>query len=305
MSAVPVLLELAVGEAPSQVSLAEADAIAATAQDLGVTAVRLVDRVGEQPAIDPSMVAAHLAGRYPDLGWLIDAPTTHNAPYNLARRILSVDRATGGRAGLVLIPGGGDEVSDAAVPDCAATDPAERWAEYADIVTRLWESFPAAALLGDQQRAVVVDDVLIRPVDFRGRFYRVGGPLDGPSSLQGRPMLVAAAPTEVGWARIAAIADAAIVELNEINYATAQLRAALHATGRRREDVALLVRTTDPEIINHATADLNADGIVIAANGGAPEMLAALRRAGRQDTPQRRATLRATLTIPSPEGVST
>lgn len=295
----PILVELAVGEAPSQVSLAEADAIVAAAQDRGVTAVRLVDRAGAQPAVDPSVVAAHLAGRYPDIGWLIDAPTTHNAPYNLARRILSVDRATGGKVGVTLLAGNGDEVSDAAAPDPAATDSAERWAEYADVVTRLWESFPSTALLGDQQRALVVDDTLIRPIDFDGRFYRVAGPLDGPSSVQGRPVLVATQPAAVGWPRVAAVADAVIVDANKIDDAATGLSESLRSLGRGRDQIALLARTADI----HMPSRADVDGIVLALDGGAAAILDALRGADWPAGPPRRGTLRADLAIPTPEGV--
>lgn len=296
-----VLVELAVGEAPSQLSLADADTIAAIAPDAGVTGIRLVDRTGERLTIDPSVVAAHLAGRHRGLGWLIDAPTTLNAPYNLARRILSFDRASVGRAGLVLVAGGGDEVSAAAAPDRDAADPVERWYEYAAILTRLWESFPSAALLGDQSGAVVADDALIRPIDFRGRYYRVAGPLDGPSSAQGRPVLVAADPEALGWSRVATIVDAVIVAAHQISHADRELTAAVNTAGRRRDEIALLARTGDADAIQ-GLPEQGADGIILALDGGAPAILDALRRlVPRSSPPARRATLRAELALPVPE----
>jgi alkanesulfonate monooxygenase SsuD/methylene tetrahydromethanopterin reductase-like flavin-dependent oxidoreductase (luciferase family) len=296
---VKVVVEIAVGEAPSHVSLAEADAIVAAAQDAGVTAIRVVDHVGEHQAIDPSVVAAHLAGKYADIGWVIDAPTTHNAPYNLARRLLSLDRATGGRAGVVLLAGAGDEVSDAAAPDRGATDPADRWIEYAQILTQLWESFPSAALLGDQENALVADDGLIRPIDFGGRFYRVAGPLDGPSSAQGRPVLIATEPAKVGWSRVATIADAVIVPHGEIDNAAAELTAALRSVDRRRDEVALLARVGD----TRAIPAHGADGIVLAVDGDADQILSAISALALQLSPGRRGTLRAELGVPAPEGV--
>src|SRR5882757_909246 len=275
--AVKVVVEIAVGEA-SHVSLADADAIVAVAQDVGVTAIR----------------------------WVIDAPTTHNAPYNLARRILSLDRATGGRAGVVLLAGVGDEVSDAAAPDRDATDPADRWIEYARILTQLWESFPSAALLGDQENAVVAEDALIRPIDFDGRFYRVAGPLDGPSSAQGRPVLIATEPAKVGWSRVATVADAVIVAHGEINNAAAELVAALWSAGRRREEVALLARVNDtravPDLDGWSAAH-GVDGIVIAVDGGAPEVLSAIRDLAPQASRGRPGTLRTEFAVPDPERV--
>jgi alkanesulfonate monooxygenase SsuD/methylene tetrahydromethanopterin reductase-like flavin-dependent oxidoreductase (luciferase family) len=303
---VKVVVEIAVGEAPSHVSLADADAIVAVAQEVGVTAIRLVDHVGERQTIDPSVLAAHLASKYTDIGWVIDAPTTHNAPYNLARRILSLDRATDGRAGVVLLAGVGDEVSDAAPPDRDATDPADRWIEYARILAQLWESFPAAALLGDQEKALVADDALIRPIDFDGRFYRVAGPLDGPSSVQGRPVLIATEPAKVGWSRVATIADAVIVAHGEIDNAAAELEAALRSAGRRRDEVALLARVDGtrgvPDLDGWSAAH-GVDGIVIAIDGGAPEILSAIRDLTPQASPSPRGTLRSELAVPDPERV--
>lgn len=304
--ALAVLVELDVGDAPSQVSLADADAIVAAAQDAGVTAIRLVDHVGDHVSVDPTVAAAHLAGRYGDIGWVVDAPTTHNAPYNLARRILSLDRATGGRVGVVLLAGVGDEVSDATAPDPDATNAADRWVEYAHVLTQLWESFPAAALLGDQENAVVADDAMIRPVDFDGRFYRVAGPLDGPSSVQGRPVLIATAPADIGWARVAAIADAVIVDHGEINSAANELEEAIRAAGRSRDEVALLARLDDTRAIPelHAwSAAHGVDGIVLAVDGAAPEIISAIDALTPQESPGRRGTLRAGLAVPNPRGV--
>ena len=265
-----VFVELAVGDSEGQVSVAAADAIARVAQSVNASGIRLVDAVDGRPTIDPSIVGSYLAGRYGHLGYLIDARTTHNAPYNLARRVLSLDRATDGRVGVVLQPGDSDEVSAATTPDPPASDPSERWVEYAEIVSRLWESFPREALLGDQERATFVDDTLIAPINHEGRFYRVAGPLDGPASVQGRPVVVAAAPAALGWSQVAVVADVVIVERDNIEGADAALSAALDSAGRRRTDVALLARLTgavDAVEVNKWAPDNGVDGFVLATTG--------------------------------------
>ncbi len=193
----PIVLELAVGrlvdahgrgpDSPLVAGLTDVVRIAQVAEAAGVAGLRLLDAVPGFAVLDPTVVVSFLAGRTSELGYLPDVPTTHHAPYNLARRILSIDRATGGRAGLVLRPGEGDEVTSAVVPDVSARDPKQRWCEYAEILRRLWDSFPADALVGDQKSGIFVRDELIHPAGFDGRFYRVSGPLDGPSSVQGRP----------------------------------------------------------------------------------------------------------------------
>ncbi|MFD1815276.1 LLM class flavin-dependent oxidoreductase [Rhodococcus gannanensis] len=279
-----VLIELAVGDPRAgtrHVSLADADAIAAAATELGAAGLRLLDRADDRLATDPSVAGAYLAGRHDGLAYVIDASTTNNAPYNLARRVLSFDRATGRGVGLVLRPGSGDEVSDAVVPDTTATDSAERWLEYARILSGLWASFPADALLGDQEAAIVADDSRIRPIDHEGRFYRVAGPLDGPATTRGLPTTVVADAAALGWGRVAAVADTVIVELDDIDGADGALTAALEAAGRRRADVTLLVRVdgdVDPAGLRARSSDAGTDGFVVAPTGDAESIADAVRR---------------------------
>ncbi|QIZ38875.1 LLM class flavin-dependent oxidoreductase [Saccharopolyspora sp. ASAGF58] len=288
-----IQLTLAVGEATgrpvdgaSPVSLAEAAAIAAVAAEVGVAAIRLVDG-GAGRTLDPTVVGAYLAGIHGGVGFVAEVPTTHNAPYNAARRVLSLDRAAGGRTGVALRAGGGDEVSEATVAALSATDPAQRWAEYALVLTRLWESFPRVALIGDQESGLVADDALIEPINHEAAFYRVAGPLDGPSSAQGRPVLVADLgaldPTAV-----ARSADVVVADRERAAGADVALTVALRRAGRSREDVALLgrveVAADDPAAaaaVGHelrAWADLHRlDGFELVPAGGAEDVVTVLR----------------------------
>lgn len=309
----PVLIELVVGEplpdaTTTPLSLAEAAAIAEVAQQTGVTAIRLVDAVPGVRVLDPSVVASYLAGRVDGIGFLVDVPTSRHAPYNVARRVLSFDRATAGQVGVVLGVGDGDEVSEAAVPDPTATDPAERWSEYADVLRRLWESFPRQALIGDRERAIVVDDTLLRRLGHVGRFYRVAGPLDGPSSVQGRPLLVAADPAALGWTGPALFADVVIVD-RDSSAADLSLTSALERIDRPRDDVALLGRTVlGPGESNRAAAsgltswisEAGLDGLVLAPDGTAAEISTLISALVPLLAPRRAETLRAAL-IPRSE----
>ncbi|MBL7253158.1 LLM class flavin-dependent oxidoreductase [Paractinoplanes lichenicola] len=261
--------------------LASAEAVAAAAERAGVAAIRLADA----GAIDPTVVAAYLAGRYPGVSYIPEVPTTHQAPYNVARRVLSLDRATGGRIGLALLAGDGDEVTDASAVAGVPPDPIARWAEYALVLTRLWESFPRTALIGDQEAGVVADDALIRPIGHEGAYYRVAGPLDGPSSVQGRPILVA----DLGLldaTAAAAAADIVVVEPGRATEAHTALTEALTAAGRHRDDVVLLGRVRAGDRIPLDEHGL--DGVEL--EGDAAELIAALSAP----------TLRSVLGLPVP-----
>lgn len=314
----PVIVELTVTPTagPGSVSLAQADEIATLAQRLGLTALRLVDRGPGGQALDPTVVGSYLAGRNGDIGYLADVPTTGQAPYNLARRILSADRATAGRFGVVLRAGDGDEVSQAAAPDPTATGPVARWSEYARVLTRLWESFPRAALLGDVANALVVDDSLIRPIAHTGRFYRVAGPLDGPSSVQGRPVLAATDPELLDEA--SAVADLVIVGRARAAGADPTLTSALARIGRDRSHVALLGRVVlpaglhgepsppdlaDPVALRAWITATGLDGVVLAPTGSAEQIADLLTAFVPALHPARGDTLRAGLGLPAPAPV--
>ncbi|GLW30304.1 LLM class flavin-dependent oxidoreductase [Actinoplanes regularis] len=280
----PIQLAVAVGGL-GLISLGDAEAVAAVAEAAGVAAIRLADRSAHGPVLDPTVVAAYLAGRHGAIGYVPVLPTTGNAPYNAARRLLSLDRATGGRTGVALRPGHGDEVSERNVPDPGATDPVRRWTEYARVLARLWDSFPRAALIGDQRSGVVADDTLIDPIHHEGTFYRVAGPLDGPSSAQGRPVVVADLDV-VDVTAAATVADVVVADLDRAGGADTALTRALGLAGRDRREVALLgrVRVTRAD----ATAELAArlrdaadehllDGIELLPEGGAADIVAVLR----------------------------
>jgi alkanesulfonate monooxygenase SsuD/methylene tetrahydromethanopterin reductase-like flavin-dependent oxidoreductase (luciferase family) len=305
-----VILDLAVG---AGLSVPEAAGVAAAARDAGVSAIRLLDG-GTGQILDPGTVASYLGARVGDLHWIVDAPTTHNAPYNLARRILALDRATGGRAGLVLRAGDGDEVSDAAVPDPAASGRAPRWAEYAQVLTGLWESFPAAALLGDQAAGLLAEDSLIRGIGHEGSCYRVAGPLDGPSSPQGRPVLAAADMDQLDWASVAGAADVVVVSRAQAAGAPGALATALARAGRGRAEVALIGRVkvaagaAGNEVaagLAEWAASLGLDGIELRPPDGRAAALAVVRGVLPRLGPLTGASLRAALGLPELTGVRT
>ncbi|MGW4587879.1 LLM class flavin-dependent oxidoreductase [Amycolatopsis thermoflava] len=281
-----VQLALAVGD---RVSLGEASALTALARESGVAAIRLADT---PHTLDPTVTASHLAGVHSGIGFVAEVPTTHHAPYNTARRVSSLDRATGGRAGIALLAGDGDEVSDATAPDPAAADPARRWSEYAGVLTRLWESFPSQALIGDQEAALVVREELIRPVGHDGVYYRVAGPLDGPSSAQGRPVVVA----DLGVLDPAAVAESAdVVVVEHAAGADDALTEALRAVGRDRREVTLLGRVPvgSPADVLAWVHEHRLDGVELVPAGGAAEVVAVLRAWATEAAPP--PTLRAAL----------
>jgi FMN-dependent oxidoreductase (nitrilotriacetate monooxygenase family) len=153
-----------------------------------------------QVGFDPLEILAALSRSTTRVGLIATASTTYSAPYDLARRLATIDHLSGGRAGWNIVTtryaGAAGNFGLAAHPD-----PADRYAraeEFVEVVTRLWDSWDANAVVADQEKGVWADTNLIRPVDFHGRFFDVSGALTLPRSPQGRPAFAQAGSSGPG-----------------------------------------------------------------------------------------------------------
>jgi FMN-dependent oxidoreductase (nitrilotriacetate monooxygenase family) len=171
----------------------------------------LIEDVGHRPpqALEPTVLLAAIAGSTERIGLVATASTTFNEPFNLARRLASLDHISGGRAawnavttyhaaaaanfGLVDVPSHDDRFA--------------RASEFVDVVTKLWDSWEDAAIVGDSSSGVLTDTARIHEINHEGEYFRVRGPSVLPRSPQGRPVLVQAGTSAQGKAFAARYAD--------------------------------------------------------------------------------------------------
>src|SRR5580692_11756785 len=153
-----------------------------------------------QVGFDPLELLAALSRTTTRIGLIATASTTYCAPCDLARRLATIDHLSGGRAGWNIVTtryaGAAGNFGLTAHPD-----PADRYAraeEFVEVVTRLWDSWDADAVVSDQEKGIWADTDLIRPVDFHGRFFDVSGALTLPRSPQGRPAFAQAGSSGPG-----------------------------------------------------------------------------------------------------------
>ncbi len=161
-------------------------------------------------ALDPAVTLSAVAAATTHVGLVATASTTYNEPYNLARRTSSLDHISGGRAAWNIVT--------TFVPDVAANfgdqhlppgpERYERAEEFVDVVLALWDSWKDGALIGDKAHGRFVDRSKVAPIDHKGRYYTVRGPLTLPRSPQGRPILFQAGSSEEGRRLAARVADA-------------------------------------------------------------------------------------------------
>ena len=153
-----------------------------------------------QVGFDPLEMLAALARSTAHVGLIATGSTTYSAPYDLARRFSTIDHLSGGRAGWNIVTtryaGAAGNFGLAAHPP--HEDRYARAEEFVEVVSRLWESWDAGAVVRDQDRGIWADTDLIRPVDFHGRFFDVSGALTLPRSPQGRPAFAQAGSSGPG-----------------------------------------------------------------------------------------------------------
>ena len=70
--------------------------------------------------------------------------------------------------------------------------------EFVEVVTKLWESWDADAIVMDRERGMFVDPAKVRAIDFKGRFFSSRGPLNTARPPQGRPVLIQAGTSPQG-----------------------------------------------------------------------------------------------------------
>lgn len=166
-------------------------------------------------AMDPTIVLSALAACTTHLGLVATASTTFNEPYNIARRIASLDHISGGRAAWNIVT--------TFVPDVAnnfgTTLPAHddryvRAEEFVDIVVKLWESWGREATIGDKRAGRFADAARVTPVDHQGAHYKVKGASTLPRTPQGRPVLFQAGSSGPGRELAARVADVVFTAQN-------------------------------------------------------------------------------------------
>jgi FMN-dependent oxidoreductase (nitrilotriacetate monooxygenase family) len=227
--------------------------LAVVAERAGFDSVFLADQVAAAPDVrhgtprvfEPLTLLTAIAAVTERIGLIGTASTSYAEPYNLARQFASLDHLSGGRAGWNIVTSAGNDAARTFGRDAAA-DHRERYqraAEFVEVVTALWDSWDDDALVLDPSAGVFADDRRVHPVEHAGRFFRVDGPLPGPRSPQGHPLLVQAGSSPDGRAFAARHAEAVFTAqqtLAEGRELADDLRRRAAAWGRPPGSVAVL-----------------------------------------------------------------
>lgn len=213
---------------------------------------------GRQAHIEPVTAIAALAAITSRIGLISTCTTTYNEPFNLARRFLTIDHISNGRAGWNLVT---SQAEDEAMNfgfdhhlDHAARY--ARAAEFHDVVTGLWDTWEADAFLKDKKSGQWFDPAKMHILNHEGPHFKVRGPLNVARSPQGRPVIAQAGSSGIGMDLAARTADLVFTAQTTIPEARAfrtELRARATTHGRAPDDIRVfpgimpIVARTEPE----------------------------------------------------------
>jgi FMN-dependent oxidoreductase (nitrilotriacetate monooxygenase family) len=159
---------------------------------------------------EPTVLLTAVAAATTRIGVISTISTSYNEPFNVARRIASIDHISGGRAAWNIVTG----ATDAAAQNFSRqhtlqhAERYERADEFANVVLKLWDSWEDDAIIGDAEKGIFADPDKVHEINHHGKHFSVKGPLNLPRSPQGRPVVVQAGSSEDGKAVGSRYADA-------------------------------------------------------------------------------------------------
>lgn len=195
--------------------------------------------------LEPLTLLSALAVATSHIGLIGTATTSYNEPYNLARRLASLDLISHGRAGWNVVTSG-DAGTAGNYGREEHYDYDTRYGrahEYLAVARGLWRSYEDDALVRDRETGIFLDPTKLHALNHKGEFFSVVGPLNIQRSPQGEPVIFQAGDSEQGRDLGAAIADgifthAKSIEQGRAFYADLKGRAA--KLGRDPDQIVIL-----------------------------------------------------------------
>ena len=194
--------------------------------------------------LEPLTLLSAVAVHTSHIGLVGTITTSYNEPFNVARRLASLDHISGGRAGWNVVTSGDAGTAGNYSRD-EHYDYATRYGralEHVRVAQGLWDSYEADAFPRDKQRGVFVDSSRQHRLDHKGEYFSVVGPLNLERTPQGQPVIFQAGDSEEGRDLGATIADAIFTHAASIEQGQGFRNDLRHrAAGKGRDPDGLLI----------------------------------------------------------------
>ena len=204
---------------------------------------------GDHPSFmcrfEPTTLLSVLAASTSHIGLGGTVSSSFSEPYNVARIFASLDHISAGRAAW--------NVVTSSRPKAALNFSREqhfdhelryeRANEFVDVVKGLWDCWEDGALVADRASGEYIDYDKVRPLDHKGRFFQVKGPINMARCPQGHPVIIQAGGSPSGLelaARTADVVFSVVQELPPAQQAYADLKGRMAKYGRGPDQLAIL-----------------------------------------------------------------
>jgi FMN-dependent oxidoreductase (nitrilotriacetate monooxygenase family) len=195
--------------------------------------------------LEPLTLLSAVAVHTDHIGLVGTLTTSYNDPFNVARRLASLDVISGGRAGWnVVATGDGGTAGNYGRKE--HHDYATRYGrayEHVRVVQGLWDSYEDDAFPRDKERGVFFDPSRQHALNHVGEHFSVVGPLNLQRSPQGQPVIFQAGDSDEGRDLGAGIADAIFTHAQTIEQGqafAADIRARAVAKGRDPDNILIV-----------------------------------------------------------------
>jgi FMN-dependent oxidoreductase (nitrilotriacetate monooxygenase family) len=159
--------------------------------DLVFVSDGLVMDPGDHPSFlcrfEPTSLITALSMSTTHVGLGATVSTSFGEPYHVARTFASIDHISKGRAAWnVVTSSAGRAALNFSREEHMEHDLRYEVAqEFVDVVKGLWDCWEDGAIVADKATGTYLDRTKVRPLDHRGRFFQVKGPMNIARSPQG------------------------------------------------------------------------------------------------------------------------
>jgi FMN-dependent oxidoreductase (nitrilotriacetate monooxygenase family) len=195
--------------------------------------------------LEPLTLLSALAVQTSHIGLVGTLTTSYNDPFNVARRLASLDLISGGRAGwnVVATGDGGTAGNYGRTEHYDYGARYGRALEHVRVAQGLWDSYEDDAFPRDKERGVFFDRSKQHALNHVGEHFSVVGPLNIERSPQGQPVIFQAGDSEEGRDLGASIGEAIFTHTASLEQGKAfrdDLRTRAAAKGRNPEHILIV-----------------------------------------------------------------
>jgi FMN-dependent oxidoreductase (nitrilotriacetate monooxygenase family) len=194
---------------------------------------------------EPATLISVLSASTSHIGLGATVSTSFSEPFNVARVFGSIDHISGGRAAWNVVTSSNPKAALNFNRDEHLEHELryQRANEFVDVVRGLWDCWDDRAIVADKTTGQYIDASKVRPLEHRGRFFQVRGPLNMSRCPQGQPVIIQAGGSPSGLelaARTADVVFSVVQDLEAAKIAYAELKGRMAKYGRAPDELAVL-----------------------------------------------------------------